>query len=209
MKIDLHCHTARFSPCGLSAPEDVIEAAIAVGLDGIVLTEHDVFWPEEDLRRLNECYPSIAVFGGAEVSTPEGHLLIYGTTDPRIADCDLSLPDLLELTDAADWFRAIAHPFRFDRDEGRLLRLSHLALDAVEVASMNTDRAAARMADRLARVGAFPGFAASDAHVADNVGRYYTVFDDVIQTEADLVRALRSGRFHPSRDRARAPFVIR
>jgi hypothetical protein len=39
--------------------------------------------------------------------------------------------------------------------------------------------------------------AGSDAHIARDVGRFFTEFAQEIRTEAQLVQALRSGKFIP------------
>jgi hypothetical protein len=41
-----------------------------LGLDGIVITEHDVQWPEHELAQRVE---GLTVLSGAEASTREGH----------------------------------------------------------------------------------------------------------------------------------------
>lgn len=179
----------------------MIEAAIAASLDGLVFTEHDVFWPTGELEELRVRFPSLAILNGIEVSTDQGHLLVYGVTDPRLSDRFWSLPDLLDYTSDDGAYRAIAHPFRFDKDSDHFAFLAGMPMEGVEVASTNTDRAGSRMANELARVGGFHRIACSDAHCVENIGRYYTVIEDPVRSERDLVRALRARRCRPSHDK--------
>jgi predicted metal-dependent phosphoesterase TrpH len=200
MKIDLHVHTSRYSACGIATPEEMVEAAIESGLDGLVLTEHDVFWPRDELGRLRSEYPDIVILGGIEVSALEGHVLVYGDPGLDIADADWTLHGLFGHTLNGNCFRAIAHPFRFDESREHFEFLAGLPIQAVEIASNNTDARSGRMASELADAGGFPRIAGSDAHETKIVGKYYTVFDDEIASEEDLVRALQSGRFRPSHE---------
>jgi predicted metal-dependent phosphoesterase TrpH len=178
----------------------MIEAAIETGLDGLVLTEHDVFWSREDLDLLRSKYPDIVILGGIEVSALEGHVLVYGDPGFDLGDVDWTLPGLFGHTLNGNCFRAIAHPFRFDESREHFEFLAGLPIQAVEIASNNTDERSGRMANELADKAGFPRVAGSDAHETKIVGKYYTVFEDEIGTEEDLVRALQQGRFRPSHE---------
>ncbi len=52
LRIDLHVHTQERSGCGKSPELAMIEAAIAAGLDAVVLTDHDRLAPPERLAEL-------------------------------------------------------------------------------------------------------------------------------------------------------------
>jgi hypothetical protein len=125
---------------------------------------------------------------------------VYGDPGPDLADADWTLSGLFGHTLNGNCFRAIAHPFRFDESREHFDFLAGLPIQAVEIASNNTDERAGRMAGELARAGGFPSIACSDAHETKIVGMYYTVFEDDIRTEGDLLRALQAGRFRPSHD---------
>ena len=49
MLIDMHLHTLDHSPDSLTSARQIAEMAIAAGLDGIVLTDHDYIWHEDEL----------------------------------------------------------------------------------------------------------------------------------------------------------------
>ena len=82
MRFDLHLHTTRHSPDSLMGPFMMLRQAREVGLQGVVITEHDWLWTEEELQELRQAAPDLFVFSGIEVSTREGHFLVYGVTDP-------------------------------------------------------------------------------------------------------------------------------
>ena len=52
MLIDLHVHTTAYSGCAKSTPHEMLERATEIGLDAIVITEHNVVWPEERVAAL-------------------------------------------------------------------------------------------------------------------------------------------------------------
>src|SRR2546421_8454770 len=81
MKFDLHMHTRRYSPDSEIEPFDLVRRAREIGLDGIVITEHDRLWPEAELDELRAAAPGLVVLGGVEVTGRGGDLLCYGVTD--------------------------------------------------------------------------------------------------------------------------------
>ena len=82
MKFDLHMHTARHSPDADSDPFELVRAAVAAGLNGIVITEHDYMWPDAELEELRAAAPELVILGGVEVTARGGDVLCYGITNP-------------------------------------------------------------------------------------------------------------------------------
>ena len=82
MKFDLHMHTTRHSPDSHMDPVALVRRARQIGLDGVVITEHDWLWTEDELRELRSVAPGLVVLAGVEVSAREGHFLAYGVSDP-------------------------------------------------------------------------------------------------------------------------------
>src|SRR5205807_2515616 len=82
MKFDLHLHTNRHSPDSIMPPQLMVSRAREIGLDGVVITEHDWLWTEDELDELRAIDPGLVVLAGVEVSTRQGHFLVYGITDP-------------------------------------------------------------------------------------------------------------------------------
>ena len=52
MKFDLHMHTTRHSPDSFMDPFALVHRARQIGLEGVVITEHDWLWTEEELDEL-------------------------------------------------------------------------------------------------------------------------------------------------------------
>ena len=76
MIIDLHCHT-KYSGDNHLEPEDLILRAMEVGLDAVCLTEHHSMHCSHSISRLT-IPAGFLVLRGVEVSTDNGHLLVYG-----------------------------------------------------------------------------------------------------------------------------------
>jgi predicted metal-dependent phosphoesterase TrpH len=82
-KIDLHIHT-HFSACYIdhmkpeakrqTRPEEILEAALTAGLDGMAVTDHNGVEMVQALREL-AAGTSLTILPGTELSTRGGHLL--------------------------------------------------------------------------------------------------------------------------------------
>jgi predicted metal-dependent phosphoesterase TrpH len=193
MLIDLHNHTLPLSIDSGLRPEALIDRARERGLDGICLTEHDRPWPADKLARLRD-RTGFLILGGCEVTTQIGHVLAVGLRAVLPAFHRLDA-----LRAAADQDGAVliaAHPLRDgQRIAGHpdLLPLFEAfeAFNGTESAGHN--RLAAQLAATLAR----PAVGGSDAHSEHEVGMGATEFLDSIETEADLIAAIRAGRVRP------------
>lgn len=202
MLIDLHTHTHPLSQCsGLSLLE-VAAQCRAVGLDGVCLTEHDTMWSAEDLARATEA-TGFLLLRGVEVSTTQGHVLIYGLSGWKdIYGMEWSVRRLRKMADDQGAFLVKAHPHR----DGNFTKSSdgsivpgaeeRLALfDALEILNGGESDMANTRAAVIAETYNLKGTAGSDVHVAAGVGRFATRFTREIRSESDLVSELRAGRF--------------
>jgi predicted metal-dependent phosphoesterase TrpH len=85
MKIELHSHTSRYSPCATDSPGDLIKRFAKCHYDVVFLTEHNQVWSDEDLRDIRQRFPRTMIFPGVELSVGEDslqHLVVLGTNDP-------------------------------------------------------------------------------------------------------------------------------
>jgi predicted metal-dependent phosphoesterase TrpH len=201
-KFDHHLHTTRHSPDSVLEPADLIERARGVGLDGVVITEHDYQWDADELAELARGAGGLVVLSGAEVSAREGHFLVYGLPDLDEAPPGVALEDLVALVRRHDAAIVAAHPFRWDQDFDALVRqLGAAAFDALELVSKNVTAETRRRAERLLGKHPMGVTGSSDGHAADEVGCYFTEFPGPIGSIADFVAALRrrDGRpgYHP------------
>lgn len=75
-KADLHIHT-NFSD-GRATPEEVVNIALAIGLQAIAITDHDVYEASDAAFNYTQQHNfPLEVVRGVELSTSDGHLLVY------------------------------------------------------------------------------------------------------------------------------------
>lgn len=192
-KIDLHVHT-RYSGDTDADPEEVIERAIELGLDGIAVTEHSSFEASEPLERLKDHYQgAILIVRGVEFSTAEGHCLIFGVDTDRLLGKYAPVREVIELVNAAGGAVVPSHPFRGVNNLGDgVLELPGIcALEGFNGANMH---AMNLLAIEAAGKRGLPFTGGSDAHTPRDVGSCFTGFDDAV-TSDNFVRLLKAGGY--------------
>jgi predicted metal-dependent phosphoesterase TrpH len=195
-KIDLHIHTTLGGDSDIE-PEAVVSQARLVGLDGVCITEHhsyDLSAPFERIARRTR-FP---IFRGLEYRAAEGHLLIYGV---RAGKSDL-LPGMPMQT-VVDWVNkrggvAIpAHPYQSaflgTALGDRVLQLTGLI--AIETLNGSLKAEENQLAAAASRYMGLAGTGGSDAHGIHTLGSAYTCFAAPIQSELELVQALKSSTY--------------
>jgi predicted metal-dependent phosphoesterase TrpH len=198
MKFDLHMHTRRYSPDSEIDPFDLVRRAQEVGLDGIVITEHDRLWPEDELEELRQAAPGLVVLGGVEVSGRNGDLLCYGVTDLANLRPGMRWGELCIEVARQGGVSVAAHPYRWAQDFDGLLADERPDLTGLEMMSNNMDpEVRRRAAEFFARNPRYSTLGNSDAHELDVVGVCSTEFDAAIRTAADLVGAIRGRKGRP------------
>jgi hypothetical protein len=198
MKIDLHTHTNVSSPCSLIDPERALQWARATGLDAICVTEHDEIRGAEVTRELGrKC--GFPVFRGIEIYTEFGDMLVYGL----YRDAPSWNTPFEKLLDMCREVGAVIVPAHSCRVTGELERIHGLEradwmlrnVHAIEThnggCTPGGNKAALEMAERYG----LSGTGGSDAHHEFQIGRCFTVFEDSISTDEELVAAIKTGRY--------------
>ena len=208
MLIDLHNHTGWGSGDSHVEPPDLIEQARRWGLDGIAITEHEQVWDPEKVAMLRRRH-EFAVLAGVEVQTASGHILVFGLSGPRRFSQTPTLRELRAIADAEGALIAVAHPFDAAygvgyQPEGEggadweelIESRDWQLLDAVESCNGRLGPQQRALAEELARRLDVPTIGGSDTHRVMEVARCFTVFDDEIHDEQELIAAIRSRRCH-------------
>ncbi len=197
-KIDHHLHTTRYSPDSSIDPYDLLEKAVELKLNGVVITEHDEQWPADELAELQSHRPELLVLSGVEVSAREGHFLVYGLPDLNEVQPGILLRDLLAVVHAYNAAIVGAHPFRWGQDFTQIVTDHGPVFDGLELVSNNvTPETRSDTAHLLQSYPTIGATGSSDAHQRSTIGCYYTHFEADIRSMADFVRALKSRRFRP------------
>ncbi|HOO55188.1 MAG TPA: PHP domain-containing protein [bacterium] len=200
MIFDLHIHTIISSQCSSIDPVECIESAIARGLDGICVTEHDTIEGAEVVKDIAAGYKELTVLSGIEVTSREGHLLVYGCKKdfPGV----LPAGEIIKIVDSEGGLVVPAHPWRTPFgwycgvlnkpvEETDFPDLFKIIESCSGSSSPEQNQKAASYCEKT---GSF-GIGGSDAHLVKDIGCCVTVFEDKIHNEEQLVVALRSGRY--------------
>ena len=208
MIIDIHTHTFPNSDDSVMTPEELIVKAKRVGLDGVCITDHDRFWKQEDVDALARRHDYL-VMAGCEVTTEEGHLLVYGLREYIFGMHRASF--VKELVDEAGGAISVAHPYRrvyrkqahtsaaaYEEMLERACRNDAFGMtDAVEAFNGRGKAEENAFAEDVAARFGLPATAGSDAHAVEQVGTYATEFQRRVRCMEDFIAELKAGRFRP------------
>jgi predicted metal-dependent phosphoesterase TrpH len=199
MLIDLHTPTFQISSCSSLTLEELILQSRVAGLDGICLTEHDKMWSAAEVAHAAATY-AFCVLRAMEVSTTQGHVLVYGLPAPMPG-----LWSLRRLREVANAYGAVlikSHPLRDGNFRAQSDGTLHDGMgellapfDAFEIYSGGESDAANALSASIAQTYGLKGTGGGDVHALSEVGRFATRFECTIRSEADLTAELRAGRF--------------
>ena len=206
MIIDIHCHTRYGSSCSYMSPEEMLQQAVKVGLNGLCITEHDIPWERGAIRRLSDQF-GILVVGGMEVSTEYGEVLVFGLNEPIFDVQDIY--ELRRRVDRTGGIMVAAHPFRgahgfveWDPVKGLVLKLEEAlklpifnVIDAVEVFNGMAPDWELDLCSAVCDNLHIKGTAGSDAHNVDGVGDCVTILHKMVASEEEFLNEVRSGRY--------------
>lgn len=193
MKIDMHVHTSKYSSCAHMTPKEMATAALANGLDGVAITEHDYLWSVDEIFELQKCFSKLKIFRGAEISTAQGHVLVYGISSIKELYTGISLGELVKYVHQHNGFAVIAHPCRYSDIIPE--EIFTTGIDGLEVRSNNV---LVYMKDAIQLIQSrlnIPGIAGSDAHRAEDFGMFATDFYDYLETEQEIISAIKSNLY--------------
>jgi predicted metal-dependent phosphoesterase TrpH len=198
--IDLHVHTSPASPCSSISAGELIEEAKRIGLDGICLTDHNYVWDAAEIEKLREKHDFL-ILRGNEITTDQGDVLVFGFE--KDVQGIIELKELREEVLEAGGFMILAHPFRGFLTFGigqlgltvekAMKRPLFESVDAVEVLNSKVTEKENRFAGEVAEGLNLYITGGSDAHALSEVGIYATRFTGRIESETDLIKALKKG----------------
>ncbi len=196
-RFDLHLHTSRHSADSSIDPLRLVERARDLGLDGIVITEHDWLWTPPELDELAAAAAGLRVFAGIEVTAREGHFLVYGVHNPFAMPRGIGLFELCREAHNQGGAIVAAHPFRWGQPFDEIVRELRPELDGIEVMTSNMDAECRVRAALIQHAERWTALGSSDAHQEEVIGCCHTEFPAAIRDQRDLIEALRGGQSHP------------
>lgn len=196
-RVDLHVHTRRFSPCAEALDPQCLHLVMAQrGLHGVVITEHDQLWPGHDIQALNDKLKTARIYRGVEVSSRNGHFIVIGLDELDGIKPGIAIGALVEKVQGQGAAIIWAHPHMQYGQTAEPLSAAGMprGIHAVEVASSITWGQKTLEARAYASRMGCAAVGGSDAHSLGQVGRAFTLFNELPLNEKALAAAIRSGQ---------------
>lgn len=214
---DVHVHTAEVSHCAHLTAAQTIDTYAELGYSGVCITDHysqdalykDIQEPiwEKKIAAYQRGYylakeqgekRGLTVLFGMEMHVadyPDNEYLVYGLTADFVAqNKDLwqyTLPEFREIANANNAMIFQAHPFR----KNMVLSPAHL-LDGIEAYNGNPRHNSRNdYAIMTAKILGYGLVSGSDSHDPGDAGHGGLAFFERPESEADLVRLLRSKHY--------------
>jgi len=172
---------------------EYLEAALALGLETICITNHGDMNDYEALR--GSAPGHLHVIPGVEISSPDGDFLVFSADNAFLSGLEavqhLPEPNRRPSGTAVVW----AHPFAGNPGgagaSGEYIREIVAGIDGIEVFNGNwPDDDASRLARSIAEQYGLAELGGSDSHRSDFLMRCHTEFENDIKNAANLVAAI-------------------
>ncbi len=202
MKLDMHCHTKEGSPDGKLELSENISILKQNGYQGMLITDHNSYKAYRYYQKWKEKPRDFVVLKGIEYDTINaGHMLIIMPTGVNLPILELRGLPLLLLIEIVHFHGGIlgpAHPCgeRFLSVCSTMRKKRNAAIyrkfDFVEGYNACEDADSNMRAMALAKKYNLPCLGGSDSHKADSAGLGYTILQETISNETELIRYIRS-----------------
>ncbi|MEM3031024.1 MAG: PHP domain-containing protein [Candidatus Micrarchaeia archaeon] len=179
MRIDLHVHS-NLSEDAFDSVEKLAAAASGKGMDALGICDHN------KLKRRARRIGRVVMLYGEEVSTAQGHVVVYGVE--RAFPAGIDAFELVERVREEGGVSIAAHPFCMGRHSlGKLA--FELKADAIEKYN-----GSALLGNLLGMARVPVGVGGSDAHAAFEAGEAFTVMA-CEASEDDILSCIRKKKF--------------
>lgn len=202
MKLDMHCHTKEGSPDGKMELLENIKLLKEKGYQGMLITDHNSYKAYRYYKKLSDKPDDFVVLKGIEYDTINaGHILIIMPTGAKLPILELRGLPLLLLIEIVHLYGGIlgpAHPYgeKFlsitNTLRGKLSEDIYRKFDFIEGYNACEDADSNMRAMSLAKRFDLPCFGGSDSHKPDCAGLGYTILQEDIASETELIKYIRS-----------------
>lgn len=207
MKFDLHCHTKEGSIDAKVGIKEYAKMLIHMGYDGMLITDHNSYkgydYYVKNKRKFQFEKPFV-ILKGIEYDTLDGGHMIVVMPDHVeshvLENRGMTTRDLVTYVHALGGIVGPAHPYGngfFAYMHTKAARKAYKAgkqfteFDFIETFNSCTHPTANAKAALLAKRYKKPAFAGTDAHRRGVIGSAYTIFPYRIETNDDLIKAVR------------------
>jgi predicted metal-dependent phosphoesterase TrpH len=212
---DLHMHTVH-SDGDWTIP-GLISSARNMGLDFIVITDHNTASHHAEIDRLSKGLKRLLVMRGEEITTYGGHTNAWGLPSGKWIDFrthpgdNARISNIAAQAHAAGALISVNHPFVLCGGCAWTYEATARDFDAIEVWNGPwdfTDEPALQMWDKILQSGRrITAIASSDSHRPDTpIGKPATHVAARVLSQATLLRAIRQGRVYLT-EKAAGPVI--
>lgn len=204
MKLDMHCHTKEGSPDGKLELLENIAILKDKGYQGMLITDHNSYKAYRYYKKLKNKPKDFVVLKGVEYDTINaGHILVIMPTGVNLPILELRGLPLILLIEIVHFYGGIlgpAHPCgeKFlslcNTFRGRFLEHIYRKFDFVEGYNACEDTDSNMRAMALAKKYDLPCFGGSDSHKKNCAGLGYTILQENITSETELIRYIHAGK---------------
>jgi hypothetical protein len=191
-------------------PEDLVQRAKELGLDGVCLTEHNKTHDPAFIQYLSREY-GLTVLQGVEMVTLEGDILLFSEHIPELLEEIrevISVRKIKSIVNQRGGAIIAAHPLRsvfLSQDSYRTeifyqkvqevsSRIILRWVDGMEIYNGNDLDIQNLTASEVSKGLKLTATGGSDAHCVKDVGKFFTIFENTISCERELVQALKEGK---------------
>ena len=202
MKLDMHCHTKEGSPDGKLELLENIEMLKEKGYQGMLITDHNSYKAYRYYKKLADKPHEFVVLKGIEYHTiNEGNILVIMPKVAKLPILELRGLPLLLLIEIVHLYGGIlgpAHPYgeKFlsitNTVRGKLSEDIYRKFDFIEGYNACEDADSNMRAMSLAERFELPCFGGSDSHKPDCAGLGYTILQENITSETELIEYIRA-----------------
>lgn len=188
LRIDFHVHTVHSD--GHGTVREVLRVAKDKGLDGLVITDHNMLQGYFEAKSYN-C--GLLVLPGYEICTDAGHVLVIGVEELPPKAERIPYEELIEWVADHDGLAVLAHSAIGRSKYDKWMKFKPDAVEVLNASyplSMFFVRRSLRIAERLK----VPGVAGSDAHYPQCVGDSYTIVEAEDLSDESIIEAIRNGK---------------
>ena len=188
MRFDLHIHSNHSSDSSLTV-DDILKQAVKKGLDGIAICDHNTVQGSlHAIERAKELNIPLLVIPGVEVSTTEGHILVFGMRED--IPSELSSTETFRIARQKGGIVVAAHPFKIGG-----IGFGAKEADAVETFNSRCIFGENTQAKEMAIALGKPEIGGSDSHMLSTIGIGFTEIDAGSSEDA-VLKAIREGKTH-------------
>ncbi|MHA1311000.1 MAG: PHP domain-containing protein [Candidatus Helarchaeota archaeon] len=195
MIIDPHIHT-KFSPCSQIGLKDLFNTSINIGLNAIIITDHNILSFQILEKLPNEYKEDLLVLIGEEITSVDGDILAYGIKN--VVPQGLTAEKTIELIHAQNGIAIAAHPYRLFHKGyspfGLGDKIFELNLDAIEGINGGNSIESNRKAVKAAKTLNLPAIGGSDAHFSNDIGKVIMKIPEIKKIE-EFIKCVKEKRF--------------